>query len=612
MKPKNILNILSKSKYLLSTISRTKCGKKYILIKFILLVVNALFGIIDIVMPGLIINELMVSVENRVWNNFTLLSYLAVFLAIPAIYRGILIPIGNAIFRLDEEISISMTSDFEVFASKMDYETLEDPQLQGLRERVTNTVSGATEIVDLIGNIISSIIAFAVSFSIITYLNPLLILLILVIVFINSRMVKWQNLKRFELRDEFSKHQRKNWSLKYMLTDFSYAKEIRLYNIADFLLRKLNRSQRDMNDTTFKNNQARNKVDLVLNITGFIQSASIYVYLIYKVLAGVLSIGYMTICLSATQRFSGGVSSIVNAYLALSERTMEIKEWQDFLKVPLKEKNGVAIPVIDENSYIEFCDVSFKYPGSDIFALENISLKLPCTKKLCVVGENGSGKSTFIKLLLRLYEPASGEILLNGVNIKEYNYEKYLRLFAPVFQDFSTYELSLEENVVLGDEYDDAKFRKVCMNSNIQSLIDKLAKGAKTQIGKEIDPEGIEPSGGEEQRIAIARACYHGGDIFILDEPTAALDPNAEYEIYTQFANMITDKCAILITHRLSAVQLADRVAVFDNGHVAEYGTHAELYAKGGIYTEMFDKQAQFYRDAPNGEAEATASAISE
>ena len=184
-----------------------------------------------------------------------------------------------------------MTSDFEVFASKMDYETLEDPQLQGLRERVTNTVSGATEIVDLIGNIISSIIAFAVSFSIITYLNPLLILLILVIVFINSRMVKWQNLKRFELRDEFSKHQRKNWSLKYMLTDFSYAKEIRLYNIADFLLRKLNRSQRDMNDTTFKNNQARNKVDLVLNITGFIQSASIYVYLIYKVLAGALSIG---------------------------------------------------------------------------------------------------------------------------------------------------------------------------------------------------------------------------------------------------------------------------------------------------------------------------------
>ena len=130
-------------------------------------------------------------------------------------------------------------------------------------------------------------------------------------------------------------------------------------------------------------------------------------------------------------------------------------------------------------------------------------------------------------------------------------------------------------------------------------IINELIQNRRIPFGKEIDPEGIEPSGGEGQRIAIARACYHGGEIFILDEPTAALDPMAEYEIYTQFSNIITDKCAVLITHRLSAVQLADKVAVFDDGHVAEYGTHSELYAKGGIYTEMFDKQAKFYRDEP-------------
>lgn len=175
----------------------------------------------------------------------------------------------------------------------------------------------------------------------------------------------------------------------------------------------------------------------------------------------------------------------------------------------------------------------------------------------------------------------------------------YLKLFTPVFQDFATFEFTLKENVVLSEKYDDAKFRMACISANIQSLINKLTKGSETQIGKEFDPEGIEPSGGEEQRIAIARACYRGGEIFILDEPTASLDPNAEYEIYMQFNNMITDKCAVLVTHRLSAVQLADEVAVFDSGRIAEYGTHAELYAKGGIYTEMFDKQAQFYRDAP-------------
>ncbi len=599
MKIKSIFDMLSKSKYLISMLLGNKYGKKFILIKFAILLFDAVIGIIGLIVPGLIINELMFNVENGVWNISALLYYLALLLAVPAVYRILLIPIRNMLFHIEEEININLNSNFELFVAKMDYETLEDPNLQGWRERVSNTVLGATEIVDLIGNIISSIISFAVSFSIITYLNPLLIVLILVIVYINSRMVKWQTLKRFELREEFSKHQRKNWSLTYMLIDFSYAKEIRLYNIAEFLLKKLNSSQRDMNATTFKNNQNRNKVNLVLYITEFIQSAAVYVYLIYKVLIGALSIGYMTICLSAAQRFSGSVSSIVNAYMALSERTMEIKEWQDFLNIPIKEKKGTMIPVIDENSYIEFHNVSFQYPGSDIFAIKNLNLKLSCTKKLCIVGENGSGKSTFIKLLLRLYEPTSGEILLNGVNITEYNYELYTKLFAPVFQDFSTYELTLKENVALDEKCDDVKFHKACMSSNIQSLIDKLAKGAETQIGKEIDPEGIEPSGGEGQRIAIARACYHGGEIFILDEPTAALDPMAEYEIYTQFSNIITDKCAILITHRLSAVQLADKVAVFDDGHVAEYGTHSELYAKGGIYTEMFDKQAKFYRDEP-------------
>ena len=599
MKIKSIFDILSKSKYLISMLLGSKYGKKFILIKFAILLFDAVIGIIGLIVPGLIINELMFNVENGVWNISALLYYLALLLAVPAVYRILLIPIRNMLFHIEEEININLDSNFELFVAKMDYETLEDPNLQGWRERVSNTVLGATEIVDLIGNIISSIISFAVSFSIITYLNPLLIVLILVIVYINSRMVKWQTLKRFELREEFSKHQRKNWSLTYMLIDFSYAKEIRLYNIAEFLLKKLNSSQRDMNATTFKNNQNRNKVNLVLYITEFIQSAAVYVYLIYKLLIGALSIGYMTICLSAAQRFSGSVSSIVNAYMALSERTMEIKEWQDFLNIPVKEKKGTMIPVIDENSYIEFHNVSFQYPGSDIFAIKNLNLKLSCTKKLCIVGENGSGKSTFIKLLLRLYEPTSGEILLNGVNITEYNYELYTKLFAPVFQDFSTYELTLKENVALDEKCDDVKFHKACVSSNIQSLIDKLAKGAETQIGKEIDPEGIEPSGGEGQRIAIARACYHGGEIFILDEPTAALDPMAEYEIYTQFSNIITDKCAILITHRLSAVQLADNVAVFDDGRVAEYGTHSELYAKGGIYTEMFDKQAKFYRDEP-------------
>lgn len=166
-----------------------------------------------------------------------------------------------------------------------------------------------------------------------------------------------------------------------------------------------------------------------------------------------------------------------------------------------------------------------------------------------------------------------------------------------MFQDFCQFFLTLGENITLSTTADLEKLNDVCSQSGLIKLANKLPKGYDTQVDKWIDEEGFQPSGGEGQRIAIARALYHGGEIFILDEPTAALDPNAEYEIYTQFNRMIENKCAILITHRLSAVQLSDTVAVFDKGHVAEYGTHKELYMKNGIYTEMFNKQAQFYRD---------------
>ena len=296
-----------------------------------------------------------------------------------------MIPLDNILFRTGGELTISLLREFELYVAGMDYGTIENPELQECRERVSSTIEGAVEIVDLIGNILSAVISFGVSFSIITYLNPLIILFTLVMVLINSHMAKWMNLKRFELRGEFSKNQRKNWEYKDMLRDKSYAKEIRLYHIAEMLLDKVTQSERDMNSTTYKNNQNRHKVNFVLNITNFVQSAVVYIYLICKVLSKAIPIGSMTIYLSASQRFSGAVSSVVNSYMALSERAMEIDEWQEFTKIPKIEKNGTLIPTADGDSYIEFRGVSFRYPGSDIFALKDLNLKLSCTEKLCVV-----------------------------------------------------------------------------------------------------------------------------------------------------------------------------------------------------------------------------------
>lgn len=306
----------------------------------------------------------------------------------------------------------------------------------------------------------------------------------------------------------------------------------------------------------------------------------------------------MTIYLNASSQFSSGLSSVVGSYLQLSAQSLNVQELIEFLNIPMRQlDSGEFHPIFDNNSTIVFKDVSFKYPGSNNYALEHLNLTINCGKTLCIVGENGSGKSTFIKLLTRLYFPTEGEILLNGININEYDYLEYQRLFSPVFQDFCQFFLTLGENIALSNTADAEKLNDVCSQSGLITLANKLPKGYDTQVDKWIDEEGFQPSGGEGQRIAIARALYHGGEIYILDEPTAALEPNAEYEIYTQFNRMIENKCAILITHRLSAVQLSDTVAVFDKGHVAEYGTQKELYAKNGIYTEMFNKQAQFYRD---------------
>jgi ABC-type multidrug transport system fused ATPase/permease subunit len=237
--------------------------------------------------------------------------------------------------------------------------------------------------------------------------------------------------------------------------------------------------------------------------------------------------------------------------------------------------------------------------------LDNISIKIGAGEHLSIVGLNGAGKTTFIKLLCRLYDPTSGEILVNGVNIKEYDYNQYMALFAPVFQDFRLFAFPIEENITLVDEDDKEyytgdeaeRIEKIIEMVNLAQMMEKLEKGKKTTLFKYFEENGIEPSGGEQQKIAIARALYKSSPVVILDEPTAALDPIAEYEIYKQFHTLVGDKTAFYISHRLSSCRFCDTIAVFSEGKIAEYGNHDTLIKMaGGIYAKMFEAQAQYYR----------------
>ncbi len=591
-----IYQTLKYTKYMFNKIWKQRVGKVYIFIKGLSSLLSVVYALGGTIFPGLIINELV----NRQISN-RLVLYTGGLLLIPIVNYLTGIIFGKISFRAIENITLTNLNEFYQHVTRMDYETLESPEIQDMKSRASNILGNNFVVVDHLWSFVSAIVTLISISTIIAYMNIYIILLIIAIIIANSFITQRLNKKKFETNKEIQARERRQWGVNFMLDMFAYAKELRLFNIKNLLIGKLIDSEKEINTVKWKNVKDENKANFFNIFLNFINQTVLYVYLIYKVIWDNLPIGHMSIFISAAGQFSGALSSISQSYLNLSSYSLNIEDYCNFINIPQKQYlSGELTPNFDNESVIEFRNVSFKYPGNDRFVLKDVNIFLYGNEKLCIVGANGAGKSTFIKLLTRLYFPTEGEILLNGININEYDYEKYQRLFAPVFQDFVKYYMTLGENIVLANKYSKERLDIVCSSAGLNSLVNELPKGYNTQVDKWIDEEGFEPSGGENQRIAIARASYHGGNIFILDEPTAALDPMTEYEIYTQFNRMITDKCAVLITHRLSAVQLADKVAVFDNGSVAEYGTHKELYSKGGIYTEMFDKQAQFYRDEVN------------
>ncbi len=252
---------------------------------------------------------------------------------------------------------------------------------------------------------------------------------------------------------------------------------------------------------------------------------------------------------------------------------------------------------MEEEYCIEFVDVSFKYKNAENYSLKDINLKINPKQKYAIVGENGAGKTTFTKLLTRIYEPTSGKILINGVDIKEISYEEYVKIFSVVFQDFNLYSFSLGENVILQEniEKERENINNILEEVGFGNKLSTLRDGIDTYIYKEFNDNGFTPSGGEAQKIAIARAIYKDSPFIVLDEPTAALDPRAEYEIYKNFDKLVKNKTAIYISHRLSSARFCDEVLVFEKGKLIEKGRHDNLMEKDTLYKELYDMQAQFY-----------------
>lgn len=581
---------------MIKKLCREKGGKCYIIGKILLSIFDSVLSIVYLVIPGLIINELTTT---RLYHK--LLVLVGILLIAPIVNYVKNISLGTYLQQTKMSLIRRFNICFQDHIAEMEYETLEKPDVRVLKQRASVTAPAPIYMFDRLIPFLTAIITLIMMSTIIATLHPLIIVLILFVVIVNSIVTKKINDKNFENKKEISKYNNLYYTHFNDLSDTASAKEIRIYDLKEYFINLFTKEGETIDSLSMKDELYRKKMQAFHVLSGLLQQVILYAYLIYSVVQKGLAIGTMTIYLSTVSKISTALTTVFNQFLEIKRYCLDITEYMSFMSIPTsQEKSGRYTPVFDASSIIEFKNVSFKYPGCDHYALEKVNIKIYGNKKICIVGENGSGKTTFIKLITRLYEPCDGVITLNGMDIREYDIKEYRKIFAPVFQDYSLYNLSLIENITFSKKATAYDANDVIKKSGLLSLVEHTPKGYHTQIWKNIDPNGIEPSGGEGQKIAIARAIYKSAHLYLLDEPTASLDPNAEYDIYCKFNELINNKAAILITHRLSAVQLADEIYVFCGGRIVESGTHQELYLSKGIYTEMFDKQAQFYRDNPN------------
>ena len=328
-----------------------------------------------------------------------------------------------------------------------------------------------------------------------------------------------------------------------------------------------------------------------------------YLFVVFRAAAGALAIGSLLKYAATIYRFSTALTRVISEVSQLTmsakrqQATMEYMNVKDVLyKGSLPVEKRFFCEDGDNDYEIEFRNVSFRYPGSEKYVLKNFSFKFRTGERLAVVGMNGSGKTTFIKLLCRLYDPTDGEILLNGIDIRKYDYREYMTIFSVVFQDFKIFAFSIAQNVAASLDYDKAKAESCLVKAGFGERLTTLPEGAETYLYKNFDKEGVEISGGEAQKIALARALYKDAPFIILDEPTAALDPVAEFEIYSRFNEIIGKKTAIYISHRLSSCRFCDDIAVFHEGCLVQRGSHEELSAdREGKYYELWQAQARYY-----------------
>ncbi len=563
----------------------------------ILFVGDAVTAMKNVLIPKLLLDELMLVTEGAPLSAH--LRLIALYAALHVVI-DVLVRASNGVAeRAKGEISqwFQQYCDMMIgeHAMKMDFEHTEDPdaldQLNKAREGMSWYSGGVVGILDRVYQIVLNVAVLGGVTTLIFTRCPLLLPIQVAALVV----ISWLTARNNEIETRsfigLSKINRIFSYVLFQLASFQYGKDIRLYDSSRMMGDRARRQSDEMTDIWKKRGIEQIRYTWGIDLVNVLRDGVSYFYIGMLAVRRVISVGDFTMCvMSATQLYNSLQNIIINV-MEIKKRCNYAYQFVLFLDYPAAMQTGdrSLVDTGSEGHVIAFRDVSFRYPRSEKYVLRHLNLTIRQGEHLSIVGLNGAGKTTFIKLLCRLYEVTEGEICIDGVNIMDYADEEYRKLFA----------FSLRENVAPGlAAVDEERLKEVLTQTGLYEDAQKLPEGLDTMIFKSFEEKGVELSGGQQQKTAISRALYRDAPIVILDEPTAALDPIAEYEIYRQFHTLVGGKTAIYISHRLSSCRFCDHIAVFAEDTVKEYGTHDELVAReNGIYAEMFRAQAQYYVD---------------
>ena len=574
-------------------------SKTLFVLNFIMSIVVALLPYLPLILWKYVINNLTDYVESN--SSEKLLIKISIF----TVLYCISILFEHCASMIERFVSYRYTDAVEMYLDDYVVDKMSSVELafydSSSQNDMLNTVIShlrisTEEMVSSVLTFITGVISFSVAIGMILTLNIWILPIVIVLSIPSILQWRYRSKNNYEFDKKHEKEERK---LQYYKNLFfgSAREELRLYGACEYFEKKYEDQWNSLKNEKLRLKTKNQFTWLLQYVCLTLIELFAYIFALSEFRTRTINAGDVLYYVSVANRVRDDFVKTVYTAIDFLEYSNEVDDIRNFMNLkPSVEESGTKKP--PNKPAIEFKNVSFKYPDTEEYILKDCSFKLEYGKKIGLVGLNGAGKSTIIKLLCRFYDPNEGEILINGINVKEYDITEYRTLFGVLFQDYIQYSFSLRDNIALSNIWDRDNTQRIydaCQKSHTSDFIGEWENGIDTQMTKRFDSNGKELSGGQWQRVALARAFFRNASIILLDEPSAALDPLAEHQIFEDFSKISKGKSAILISHRLSSITLADKILVLEDGHIIEQGTHRDLIEKNGRYAYLFNLQASKY-----------------